>query len=364
MDWYKWNLRECRVRSRWSFTPGGEITLLLIWFCIRCRNDDEYIRKIQVDANVDFDVDQYTPTKFPVPQRTPNISLPEKEGNYRTILSKFTKKNDGTTNSKTFEDESNKNERWNRDQFGAFRSLFELLNIICGQALSPDDFQTRHQSIFPTRNRISIQDYNHNKPASYGILFKSINAVVKNFILYWFLLHNGTRIFCRRSFITGHPRTCSIFLKSYPWCRIKKSRSVSHLVIMHLIFVHSILLINQRSLEKQRALQRNQITQRETPLITDSENTVSAFGGVSRCVTVTILVTSTQRSAHNYLWIGGSFQNLLPKIAGYFTEGLQVNAWNMRETELTLMYMHNITERFVVCPGITLIKCYLIIHFK
>ena len=75
-----------------------------------------------------------------------------------------------------FDDEDTRKDRWKSDRFAAFRKIFESFIRNCGQTLAPDDFVNIDESLYPTRNRISFKQYNPNKPAKYGILFKSLNA--------------------------------------------------------------------------------------------------------------------------------------------------------------------------------------------
>ena len=41
----------------------------------------------------------------------------------------------------------------------------------------PDDFIAIDETLYPVRTRVSFKQYNPSKPAQYGLLFKSVNAV-------------------------------------------------------------------------------------------------------------------------------------------------------------------------------------------
>ena len=76
----------------------------------------------------------------------------------------------------TFDDYSTRTERWEADRFTAIRKVFELFNQNCGRALIPDDLLSIDETLYPMRNRVSFKQFNPNKPAKYGLLFKSING--------------------------------------------------------------------------------------------------------------------------------------------------------------------------------------------
>lgn len=76
----------------------------------------------------------------------------------------------------SFDDESTRRDRWTQDRFAAFRELHILFNRNCASAITPDDFITIDETLYPMRTQISFKQYNRNKPAKYGLLFKSINA--------------------------------------------------------------------------------------------------------------------------------------------------------------------------------------------
>ena len=76
----------------------------------------------------------------------------------------------------SFHDYSTRTESWEADRFAAIRKVFEMFNQNCGRALIPDDLLSIDETLYPMRNRVSFKQFNTNKPAKYGLLFKSING--------------------------------------------------------------------------------------------------------------------------------------------------------------------------------------------
>lgn len=75
-----------------------------------------------------------------------------------------------------FDDASTRDERWKQDRFAAMRDIFELFNFECMSCLVPGDYLSLDETLYSMRNQISFKQYNPNKPAKYGLLFKAINA--------------------------------------------------------------------------------------------------------------------------------------------------------------------------------------------
>ena len=75
-----------------------------------------------------------------------------------------------------FDDSSTRDDRWKQDRFGAIREIFESFNFECMSCLVPNDYLSLDETLYPMRNQISFKQYNLNKPAKYGLLFKAINA--------------------------------------------------------------------------------------------------------------------------------------------------------------------------------------------
>ena len=74
-----------------------------------------------------------------------------------------------------FDDYRSVNRRWPNDRFVAIREFFEQCNINFAKALVPEDYLSLNETLYPMRNQISFKQYNPDKPAKYGMLFKSIN---------------------------------------------------------------------------------------------------------------------------------------------------------------------------------------------
>ena len=75
-----------------------------------------------------------------------------------------------------FDDLDTREERRKFDRFAAFREVFEDLNKKFGQALVPTDYISLDETLYPMRTQVSFKQYNPDKPAKYGLLFKSLNS--------------------------------------------------------------------------------------------------------------------------------------------------------------------------------------------
>ena len=76
-----------------------------------------------------------------------------------------------------FDDKQTRNERWRRDKFCAARDLFDTFFQQCIKVLGPGDYLTIDETLYPTRGAFGFKQYNPNKPAKYGMLFRSLNSV-------------------------------------------------------------------------------------------------------------------------------------------------------------------------------------------
>ena len=76
----------------------------------------------------------------------------------------------------SFDDEETRGERWKKDRFAAFRDFFESFNRNCITSLAPGDYLSLDETLYPMRTQIGFRQFNPNKPAKYGMLFKSVNA--------------------------------------------------------------------------------------------------------------------------------------------------------------------------------------------
>ena len=77
-----------------------------------------------------------------------------------------------------FDDKASRKQRWRADRFAAIRELFEIFNENCNSSLSPTEYLALDETLYAFRGRIGIKQYNPKKPAKYGPLFQSINAVI------------------------------------------------------------------------------------------------------------------------------------------------------------------------------------------
>ena len=75
-----------------------------------------------------------------------------------------------------FDDQTTRDDRWKKDRFAAIRQFFEDFNDRYMLCLIPGDFLSLDETLYPMRTQIGFKQYNPNKPAKYGLLFKSVNA--------------------------------------------------------------------------------------------------------------------------------------------------------------------------------------------
>ena len=97
----------------------------------------------------------------------------------------------------SLDDPETRSDRWKQDRFAAAREVFEEFNNNCAMALQADDFMAIDECLYPCRNQVAhkiiffsfsyffnnlflqvaMKQYNPNKPAKYGLLFKELNSV-------------------------------------------------------------------------------------------------------------------------------------------------------------------------------------------
>uniref|UniRef100_A0A6A7G5I7 PiggyBac transposable element-derived protein 3-like n=2 Tax=Hirondellea gigas TaxID=1518452 RepID=A0A6A7G5I7_9CRUS len=75
-----------------------------------------------------------------------------------------------------FDDISTRKDRWPHDRFAAIRTLHEEFNKNCSSAVNPNDYLSFGEILYPCRSQVAFKQYNSNKPAKYGLLYKSINS--------------------------------------------------------------------------------------------------------------------------------------------------------------------------------------------
>ena len=80
-------------------------------------------------------------------------------------------------------------ERWKHDRFAAMREIFSECNKNFARARISEDYQTIDETLYPMRNQILFKQYNPDKPAKYGMLYKSINST-------WYPFTHQSYVYC------------------------------------------------------------------------------------------------------------------------------------------------------------------------
>ena len=75
----------------------------------------------------------------------------------------------------TFNDYQDRQERWKLDQFAAIRDVWQSFNDNLGKYLSPSEYESLDEALYPMRHQIAFRQYNAKKPHHYGTLFMSLN---------------------------------------------------------------------------------------------------------------------------------------------------------------------------------------------
>ena len=75
-----------------------------------------------------------------------------------------------------FDNISTRKTRWEHDRFTAFREFFETFNDNCSKHVTPNDYMSLDETLYAMRHQIGFRQYNPDKPAKCGMLFKSINS--------------------------------------------------------------------------------------------------------------------------------------------------------------------------------------------
>ena len=84
---------------------------------------------------------------------------------------------------RSFDDANTRQERWRTNRFAAFREIFDEFNKFCAKNMSPDDYIAIDQT-YPIRGGISFKTYNKDKPAKYGLNFRSLGSSRRPYIYY------------------------------------------------------------------------------------------------------------------------------------------------------------------------------------
>ena len=75
-----------------------------------------------------------------------------------------------------FDDAASRSKHWKTDRFAAFCDMFERFNNNCAKNMAPDDFLAIDETLYPTRDGVSFKTYNKDKPAKYGLNFRSLGS--------------------------------------------------------------------------------------------------------------------------------------------------------------------------------------------
>ena len=73
-----------------------------------------------------------------------------------------------------FDDKASRAERWKTDKFACMKELVKLMNVGNAKCRYPSPMLSVDESLYPYRGAIAFKQYNPNKPAKYGLLFKSL----------------------------------------------------------------------------------------------------------------------------------------------------------------------------------------------
>ena len=77
----------------------------------------------------------------------------------------------------SFDDKLQRDRKWKTDRFAAMRDIFEAFNENCAKYMSLEEHCALDETLYSTRIKLYFVQYNPRKPAKYGILFRSINAI-------------------------------------------------------------------------------------------------------------------------------------------------------------------------------------------
>ena len=83
-----------------------------------------------------------------------------------------------------FDDYTNRTTRWKNDRFAAARQFFIKFNENCSKNRVPSPYVSIDETLYPYRGKVSMRQYNPNKPAKYGILYRSLSDAVVPYTYY------------------------------------------------------------------------------------------------------------------------------------------------------------------------------------
>ena len=76
-----------------------------------------------------------------------------------------------------FDEFSTSFHQWPSDHFAAVHKVFEIVCHNCSFQIILSEYLSLDETVYPMRNQIRFRKFNPNKPAKYGMFFKSVNAV-------------------------------------------------------------------------------------------------------------------------------------------------------------------------------------------
>ena len=73
----------------------------------------------------------------------------------------------------TFDDKPTRNDGWKNDKYTCIRELFKKMNVQNAKRWFPSSLIAIDET-YPYRGAIGFKQYNPNKPAKYGLLYRSL----------------------------------------------------------------------------------------------------------------------------------------------------------------------------------------------
>ena len=73
----------------------------------------------------------------------------------------------------TFDDKTTGQDRWKNDKFACMREIFEAMNSRNASMRCPSALLAVNETLYPYRGHIGFKQYNPQKPAKYGLLYRS-----------------------------------------------------------------------------------------------------------------------------------------------------------------------------------------------
>ena len=75
----------------------------------------------------------------------------------------------------TFDNREERHKLWKSDPFAAAPRLRVMFNEQMKNVLVPSEYLSIDETFYSMRHQINFRQYNPNKPATYGLLYKSLN---------------------------------------------------------------------------------------------------------------------------------------------------------------------------------------------